>query len=53
MNELVPEAAGRSFVVEVESLGEPLPLVVERAIYRSDARGSWSSGSVSLGAPLQ
>ena len=52
VNQLVPDAVGRSFVVEVSSLGSPLPLAVERAIYRSDARGTWSSGSVTLGVPL-
>jgi uncharacterized repeat protein (TIGR01451 family) len=52
VNQLVPDAVGQSFVVEVSSLGSPLPLAVERAIYRSDARGTWSSGSVTLGVPL-
>lgn len=51
VNELAPGAVGRSLYIEVASLGSPLSLAVERAVYRTQNGVFWSSGSVTFGTP--
>lgn len=52
LRSFLPETTALSFYLDVTSLGAPLPLVVEEAVYQSDARGVWASGSVSMGRPV-
>jgi hypothetical protein len=49
-----PEAAGRRFGAIVESVGDqPVPIVVERAIYESPGGVTWAAGSNLLATRLQ
>jgi hypothetical protein len=47
-----PEAFGRGFGAVVESVGTPMPLVVERAMYNDAGGIVWRAGSNALGTPL-
>ena len=52
LGSVIPASLGRSFRIEVQSVGGSLPLVAERAIYRSTAERQWASGSVIVGRPV-
>jgi hypothetical protein len=47
-----PEARHRRFGIIVESVGVPLPLVVERSMYMSMDGMLWSAGAVSAATPI-
>ena len=52
LDTLVPESVGRPARLKVESVGAPLPLVVERSVYTDVNGRRWGSGTAVVGTPV-